>query len=311
MAEPNQTDTEASLRALGAQADATDDPSNYSVSVEAESQPAAVKETESNPTAEAEGQSPAEAGKAKPESAETDPDKKETETAKEPPKDETAYAKAKREGRESKEREAEAWKKIEAEKAAIRTEKEALEKERQSPKSEYIPEDFETAAANAEREAKEAEGIDPEEAKKHATLATQFREKAFEMRKLQWRKNLFDAATELKLEALKDPNTPEGKEFNALLESAPEVLRNPYLIKGGKIAAQLFVAQREAKQATESASAFKVKLEAATKEIDELRKLTSTSKTGPAKAAAPPDPNGVMSESALRRMAMEADSEAA
>lgn len=287
---------ESSLRALGAQADATENPSQFTIPEETADPSSAPAETP-NPDAEDKGQTPAaKVDSSKSESAEPAAEKEQAPKSK--------YQKA-------QERAAEAWKKIEAEKAEIARQKAEIETARQQvqrpPEKTYRPEEYENAASNAEKAAKDAELMgDEEEAKTHRANADEFRQQANLIRHQQmvseWQ-SMFDAtAKELNvLDALKSKDSPEGKEVLAILKEHQELGRFP---GGAKIALKLWNATREAA----AASALKTKNEELTKEVERLTKATSSVRTGPSKANSE-TPKSDLNERDLRAMAAQWDEE--
>lgn len=311
MSEQLEADQEAALRQLGAQADATENPSEFPVSVEAESQPATA-EAEPKPEEQGKGQPPATPEKEpKSVSAEAGAEK-----AADPQSDkpETPYVKARKE----RERQESLLKGFQADKEAFQKQREEFERQRQEfdrqrqqpPERQYRSDEYESAAKRAEAAAKEVEDLDPEQAQQHIEAAKALRERADQARGAEFKAECMgafrkEAEAAGVLDELKDPHSETGKQFAAALD-ANGIPWHPALMKAAvgvyRMAKELATARAEAA----SASALKTKVEELTKQLDEQVNLTSIPRTGPTRAASDTDRTD-LSERDLRRLAAEHD----
>lgn len=210
----------------------------------------------------------------------------EQQPAAEPPKEPTRYEKA-------KQREADAWKKINAEKEAIQREREELARLRQQPSAERSPaptEDHATLAKKARARAKEmrAGGLDEDEngnspddyeqfaAQADQKTGQQQSQMASAQFKLDWEK---DMEAHMKADAdLANRDSEKAKGVLALFREHPYLGRIP---GGFSKAVQLLTLQQEAgkvKGLLEENSRHKA-------EIDRLNKLTGLRGGGPSAPA--------------------------
>ncbi len=283
------TDTAAidNLRALAVQADATGDPGGFEMPDETSSDPSPdpAPAPEPKPPEEGSDQPPA------PEEP-VSPDKS-AEAATDKPEPLSKYQKA-------QQRQSEAWKRIEAEKAAVKAEREALEKERQKPEPvrdqrQYTAADYADAAKRAEEEG------EPEIAKQ---LRGEEQKLRMEEHKRDWWTAFKEESGEHKLfDALKDPaaKTPEVEQFTAILNAHNGLLRTHPM--GAKIAVRLLAAEQKAA----TASALKTENERLIKDNERLTKATSLPRTGPSRVGSESSTPKELTENDLRRMADEHD----
>lgn len=277
-------DTEAELRALGAQADASQGEEEQEIAQPAvEETPKPSEETDGQPVPEEKTESPG------------------TEAANPVAEKELSpFEKAKA---EKKDREARAWQKIEEEKASLKAEREKLESSRREIEAErpkggplrdkhgFSAEDYEAAAKE-----NEAAGDD-----NFAKLA---RAKAQDLRG-QEQQHFQKAAlaefdlgvkdvTKTRPELAYEPNSEVTKELISILREFPALSQGR---KGFATAVQIYDSRKTAASVPE----LQKKIDELTKEKERLTKLTSLPSSGPRPAGKAKETD--MSESDLRKMA--------
>ncbi len=305
MAELSLAEQGAELRSLGAEIDAGNDPDTSHLGDEPqESQPETAEEPTPKPEPEAKVKAPAEPeNKSESESADPSPEKKDAKAA--DTKEPSRYQK-------ERERQAEAWKKIEAEKEAVRKERAEIEAARK-PKEQafkdqdgYTAQDYRNAAQKAFDDMQQAKAdLDDDKAKEAEGYVLHFQQMEQQARQAEHqaaRRAAADFAVN-QFPELKDPKNPLRIEADKIRAEYPILDQHP---DGLKIAPVLAKYRMQAGEVP----ALKKQIEELTKEKARLEGLTVIGGSGPTKRPSEDaNPNRALTEKDLRRMAAEHDAQ--